>query len=45
VVERLVERLEMEARRSPAAIGHLEELALRLGYRLVPVGDESQVGR
>jgi ParB family chromosome partitioning protein len=42
-IERLVDRLEAEARRSPDAIGHLEDLALRLGYRLVPAGDAPHV--
>ena len=39
----LVDRLEAEVRKRPEAMAQLEELARRLGYRLVPVGDARQV--
>ncbi len=40
---RLVARLEAAVRRDPSAVSQLEDLALRLGYRLVPLaGDAGQ---
>ena len=43
-IDRLVARFEAEARRNPDAIGHLADLAVRLGYRLVR-SDDTQVER
>jgi len=40
----LVERFEAEVRRRPAALGDLEELARRLGYRLVPLAGDARQG-
>ncbi len=40
----LVERFEAEVRRRPAALGELEEIARRLGYRLVPLAGDARQG-
>jgi ParB-like chromosome segregation protein Spo0J len=36
-----VDRLEAQVRRDPARIGQIEELARRLGYRLVPIASSN----
>jgi ParB family chromosome partitioning protein len=41
---RLVARLETQLRQDPGAISQLEELAQRLGYRLVPLAGDARDG-
>jgi len=42
---KLLARLEAEVRRDPARLGHLDELARRLGYRLVAIDGDTSVGQ